>query len=331
MDAAATVAQELETTTPRSPSPSRHELAERFPLLSKTWSKPDWKALTAGLLINFDSLGVAEHELAAYEQEPCSVLSWRPCRCDVPYPTLNSAEAVAVARSLPDLPFVVRATSAFGDCVTAALAKRGVPIRALTARFDADNDERETARSAIQALVAGDVPGLFLAGPVGVGKTLLAVEALRSVAERWPHGGMKLSLSSSSAEDLYGLQSLGQARRVTLAPPVLFVNVSAALEARRRAIDVDDGGKSARRWDMACQERFVVLDDLGAERPTDWAIEQTFVLVNSRYEAMRPTVITSNLSLEDLAETLGPRVVDRLTDMVRVVPLNGKSRRGQLA
>lgn len=40
----------------------------------------------------------------------------------------------------------------------------------------------------------------------------------------------------------------------------------------------------------------LVLDDFGAERATDWACEQLFQIVNTRYSHERPTVITSNLA-----------------------------------
>jgi DNA replication protein DnaC len=43
---------------------------------------------------------------------------------------------------------------------------------------------------------------------------------------------------------------------------------------------------------------------------------------------MLPTVLTSNFSMKELAERLDIRIVDRLQEMVRVVPLTGKSRRG---
>lgn len=57
----------------------------------------------------------------------------------------------------------------------------------------------------------------------------------------------------------------------------------------------------------------LVLDDLGAEKPSEWTTETLFKIINHRYLERLPTVITSNLSLEgleDLAEATGdlPRV-----------------------
>jgi DNA replication protein DnaC len=47
-----------------------------------------------------------------------------------------------------------------------------------------------------------------------------------------------------------------------------------------------------------------VIDDLGAQYSTPWALEQIYLLVDSRYQHRRPIVATSNLNPEELAEQL---------------------------
>jgi DNA replication protein DnaC len=58
----------------------------------------------------------------------------------------------------------------------------------------------------------------------------------------------------------------------------------------------------------------VVLDDLGREKVTDWASERLYVLVNERYNAMRPTVVTSNYGPDQLAERGYDALVSRLVE-----------------
>jgi DNA replication protein DnaC len=54
----------------------------------------------------------------------------------------------------------------------------------------------------------------------------------------------------------------------------------------------------------------LVLDDLGAQSGTPWAQEKLFQLLNYRYNAALPTVITSNLSLKDQDSRIESRMLD---------------------
>jgi DNA replication protein DnaC len=69
------------------------------------------------------------------------------------------------------------------------------------------------------------------------------------------------------------------------------------------------------------------IDDLGAERSTDWVLEQLYALVNERYELKRSIVVTTNLAHEELPEQIGERTVSRLQEMCREVPVMGDDRR----
>jgi len=65
------------------------------------------------------------------------------------------------------------------------------------------------------------------------------------------------------------------------------------------------------------------LDDLGAERQTDWVLEQLYSLINQRYEEERSIMVTTNLAIEEVENQLGPRTVSRLTEMTDQLPLYG--------
>jgi DNA replication protein DnaC len=73
------------------------------------------------------------------------------------------------------------------------------------------------------------------------------------------------------------------------------------------------------------------IDDVGAENRTDWALEQLYTIVNTRYEERRSIVLTTNLTHDELAEQVGERIVSRLVEMCgdTVVPLYGQDRRRQ--
>ncbi len=70
----------------------------------------------------------------------------------------------------------------------------------------------------------------------------------------------------------------------------------------------------------------LVLDDLGAQNATPWALEKLYQILNHRYNNRLPTVITTNAPLEDM----DPRLRSRLTDesLVRRVAMTAPDYRG---
>ncbi len=71
----------------------------------------------------------------------------------------------------------------------------------------------------------------------------------------------------------------------------------------------------------------LVLDDLGAERPTDWTDERLYALINRRWLNEQPTIVTSNLSPGELFEAVGGRLFSRLVHDAYSVMLTGDDRR----
>lgn len=72
----------------------------------------------------------------------------------------------------------------------------------------------------------------------------------------------------------------------------------------------------------SCQ--LLILDDLGAEKPSEWTMAQLHSLIDYRYSNFKPTIITTNLSTGELTKVLGVRTVDRIldTNKQRYVVLN---------
>lgn len=76
----------------------------------------------------------------------------------------------------------------------------------------------------------------------------------------------------------------------------------------------------------------LILDDFGMERKTDYAREQIFAIVDRRYLARKPIVITTNLSLTELKnppDLAAARIFDRLLEVCIPVAFNGGSLRGE--
>ena len=61
----------------------------------------------------------------------------------------------------------------------------------------------------------------------------------------------------------------------------------------------------------------VVFDDLGAERSSEYALENVFMMVDERYRARKPLIVTSNLTLNELKNPQGmdrKRIYDRILE-----------------
>ncbi len=71
----------------------------------------------------------------------------------------------------------------------------------------------------------------------------------------------------------------------------------------------------------------LVLDDLGVEKPSEFAVQSLYLVVDRRYSEMRRTVITSNFSIGEIAERVGDRIASRIAGMCKVIELQGEDRR----
>ena len=76
----------------------------------------------------------------------------------------------------------------------------------------------------------------------------------------------------------------------------------------------------------------LIVDDLGAERSTEYAQEQVFGIIDARYRSMLPMIITSNLTAEEIKkpqEVCYSRIYDRILERCFPVAVTGESRRRQ--
>ena len=63
--------------------------------------------------------------------------------------------------------------------------------------------------------------------------------------------------------------------------------------------------------------RFLVLDDLGAGSLSDCERRYTLELIDTRLNKLRPTIVTSNWNLQEIAERMDDRIASRLADLRR--------------
>ena len=76
----------------------------------------------------------------------------------------------------------------------------------------------------------------------------------------------------------------------------------------------------------------LILDDAGAEKPTDWVQEKLYQIINNRYNNLKPIIISTNTEkMVQLNEILGFRAYDRLTEMCKPIKNDGTSYRRFIA
>jgi DNA replication protein DnaC len=69
--------------------------------------------------------------------------------------------------------------------------------------------------------------------------------------------------------------------------------------------------------------KLLIIDDIGAERVTEWVRERMVSIINTRSSNGLCTIYTSNLSPKELTEELGDRIASRVLGSSQVVEISG--------
>ena len=86
--------------------------------------------------------------------------------------------------------------------------------------------------------------------------------------------------------------------------------------------------------DHLCRYPLLIIDDFGMERGTEYALEQIYNIVDSRYRSQKPLIVTTNLTLDEIRhpqDTAHARIYDRLLEMCVPVSCIGVSFRKETA
>lgn len=148
-------------------------------------------------------------------------------------------------------------------------------------------------------------------------------EAAAKVAEAW-------QLTPKGSGILFqGAPGLGKthlaaaiANRIVGTVPILFHSVPEMLSLLRCQVA---GGQDI--LGLAKRVRVLILDDIGAEKPSEWVHDVQFGIINHRYNHRLPTILTTNCSIEQLEQRVGERISSRIVEMSQCVKLNGEDQR----
>lgn len=150
--------------------------------------------------------------------------------------------------------------------------------------------------------------GLFITGPKGTGKTHLVA----AIANKLMNQGIPV-VCMTMIDLLERIKST-------------YTNTRQRFGGGYDAADVLDAYTAV---------SLLIIDDLGKEQATEWAIAKIYAIINARYEALMPTIITTNYSEAELIKRLTPKetgdpttadaAIDRLREMCGVIVTTDES------
>lgn len=172
------------------------------------------------------------------------------------------------------------------------LKHSGVMGKYLKCSFDNFHGSEKLIKD-LRSMTQKDLTSIYFHGINGCGKTHLAVAIMRELVKMGIFGRKRL-------------------RIVTI--PELFLRI-------RRGFN---NPYSEDEWSIVndySNVQHLVLDDLGAEKQSDYAVEILYVIIDRRDKLEKPTIITSNYDLDKLGNSVGTRITSRLSGY-KVIKIN---------
>jgi DNA replication protein DnaC len=138
--------------------------------------------------------------------------------------------------------------------------------------------------------------GFWFFGDVGTGKTSLAMLV------------SKATLEAGRSVAIYSM-------------PRLLADIKETYEDRSER-------SYMQLFERLCSVDLLHIDDLGAEKRTEWVLEQVYAIVNERWQEKKSMIVTTNLlEPDELRAQIGERTVSRVTEMCVQIPIMGRDRR----
>lgn len=159
-----------------------------------------------------------------------------------------------------------------------------------------------------------ETPG-FIYGPVGTGKTHLAVGYLKQEAKR-----IYLEESKLTDSKFYEKRE-PEDRLKAVFNRIAYIQSWKFVQQMK---ELDQAREIQKKYEFFS---FLVLDDVGTERQTEYSLDIISTLLYCRYDQTKKTLLTSNLELSELSKLLGERIASRLVDSGPILQLKGEDYR----
>lgn len=155
--------------------------------------------------------------------------------------------------------------------------------------------------------------GLILSGNVGSGKTHLASAIAHEYIEKYQIDESAALRAAECPNTTLNCRS-----------PVCFVGSIELFERLRSSYKTQSFDTEKNLFKSV---PLLIIDDIGVEQYRDWKHEQLFDVVNNRYSAELPLILTTNCNPKELREAVGDRIYDRLKEICQYIVLTDSSHR----
>jgi DNA replication protein DnaC len=140
---------------------------------------------------------------------------------------------------------------------------------------------------------------VFITGDAGTGKTVLMATIAKMTMRAKPHESY----------------------------PVKWISYPAFIMTLQSMFKGGDMSPFDFAEDVALFNGLLCIDDIGAEKLTDYVRQTTYYIINEREQRMLPIIMTSNFSLSQIDEMVDPRISSRIAGICETIKLTGKDRR----
>jgi DNA replication protein DnaC len=153
----------------------------------------------------------------------------------------------------------------------------------------------------------------FLQGGVGVGKSHMAVALIRQYLE-------SISPEYDGQRREFFIKDTDVIQPIFIEVPELLLRIRDTYNDKNTETEKDI-------VDHFTETPFLVLDDLGTEKASDFSTLMLYLIINRRSTSGKATIITSNLDLEEIKEKLSERVSSRIRGMCQFIHMTGNDQR----
>lgn len=256
----------------------------------------------------------------------CGKVRWNlkgPERCDCPEAVAEHEREKAEREAAENAKREAERAERMRDRVREIIGASGMHTRFLRRTFDTYQPTPENQRALVACKKYADnfrekLPsnnpepgrnGLFITGPKGTGKTHLAA----AIANQLMQEGTAV---------------------VCMTMIDLLDRIKQTFEKQKQWGVSESGVLNTYK-----EVPLLIIDDMGKEPATEWAVSKIYAIINARYEAYLPTIITTNYTDSELVKRLTPRetgdsttadaTIDRLREMCSAIVTTGDSWRSR--
>jgi DNA replication protein DnaC len=171
------------------------------------------------------------------------------------------------------------------DNIIKKYKKYDLPERFWECTFAGFKDNQKLVNDMLEIAAQKPLPNLLITGKTGCGKTHLSIALLYELIKNDRDAGRTIKFVPA-------IELLLEIRRS------FNDNLITEFEIVKRYTGYD----------------LLILDDLGAEKISDWTISTLYLILNNRYNNLKPIIITSNLSITEIEQQIGARIASRLAE-----------------